>query len=156
MFVIYLLIIFLVLWSFSLSLPLWSGVNRPLDRKRPILIIGAHLHPATAAHLRRHRDVAPNGLQSHIQATDKFDASIDTDTWCSSTGQNSYIWFGSDLAATSQTLDVNGAESFIPNNTLLISWSFNKKFFPTVILKKMTQTCQFVSDFLVINKHIRI
>ena len=51
--------------------------------------------------------VAPNGLQSYFpQATDKFDASVDNDAWCTSTGQNSYIWFGSHLAAASQTLDV--------------------------------------------------
>ena len=53
-------------------------------------------------------DVTLNGLQSHFQVTDKFDASVDTDAWCNSTGQNPYIWFGSDLAAPSQTLDVNG------------------------------------------------
>ena len=57
--------------------------------------------------LWRRCDAALNGLQSHFQATDKFDANIDADTWCNSTGQNSYIWFGSDLAAASQTLDVN-------------------------------------------------
>ena len=32
----------------------------------------------------------------------------DADAWCNSTGTNLYIWFGSDLAAVSQTLDVNG------------------------------------------------
>ena len=50
-------------------------------------------------------DVALNGFHSHFQATD---ASIDADAWCNNTGQNPYIGFGSDLAAASQTLDVNG------------------------------------------------
>ena len=30
-------------------------------------------------------------LQSHFQVTDKFDASVDADAWCNSTGQNPYV-----------------------------------------------------------------
>ena len=65
-------------------------------------------------------DVAPNGLQSHFQVTDKFDASTDTDTWCNNTAQNPHIWFGGDLAAASQTLDVNGSLVFIFNSFITI------------------------------------
>ena len=50
--------------------------------------LGAHLHPMIAKRLRRRCDVAPNGLKSHSQATDKFDPSVDADAWCNSTGQN--------------------------------------------------------------------
>ena len=43
--------------------------------------VRAHLHPATARCLRRRCDTTPNGLQSHFQVTDKFDA----DAWCNRT-----------------------------------------------------------------------
>ena len=52
------------------------------------------------------------GCKAISKRQDKFDASIDADTCCNSTGQNSYIWFGSDLAAASQTLDINGLLQF--------------------------------------------
>ena len=51
----------------------------------------AHLHPVTATCLRHDCNVARNGLQSHFQVADKFDASVDADTWCNSTAQNPYI-----------------------------------------------------------------
>ena len=53
--------------------------------------IRAHLHPATATRLWCCCDIALNGLQSHFQSTDKFDASIETDAYCNSIGQNPYI-----------------------------------------------------------------
>ena len=66
-------------------------VTVPIREKVLPVNIRAHLHPATVMRLQRHCDVTPNGLQSHFQATDKFDASIDADAWCNSTGQNPYI-----------------------------------------------------------------
>ena len=43
-----------------------------------------------------------------------------------STGQNPYIWFGSNLAATSQTLDVNGPlmSLLIPSNCTVVPLSY--------------------------------
>ena len=41
--------------------------------------------------LRQGRFCDVTGLQSHVQVTDKFDANVDCDVWCNSTGQNPCI-----------------------------------------------------------------
>ena len=58
-------------------------------------VVRALLHSETVMRLRRHCDIAATsfrmGCKAILQATDKFNASIDADTWCNSTGQNPYI-----------------------------------------------------------------
>ena len=44
------------------------------------------LEPIYIQRQRHVCNVTPNGLQSHFQVTDKFDASIDADAWSNSTG----------------------------------------------------------------------
>ena len=50
----------------------------------------------------------PNGLQSDSTATGNLVAVAVTNAGCNSTGQNVCNWFQSDIAATSQSLDVDG------------------------------------------------
>ena len=81
-----------------------------------------------------------NGCKVHFQVTDKFDASIDADAWCNSTGQNPCIWFGRNLAAASQTLDVNGPQRSAI--ILCIAMNLNVDYFSGYVVCQCILFCQ--------------